>query len=111
MDRAHAASLARYRAMAYVVGVGLLVLTLIGVPLQYVAGKPAVVQIVGPIHGFLYIGYLLTVVDLRRRFHLSLGQLVSLVAAGFVPFLAFVLERLTTRRVEQEARGSEAGVR
>jgi len=50
--------------MAYVVGVGLLVLVLVGVPLQYVAGKPAVVQVVGPIHGFLYIVYLMTVADL-----------------------------------------------
>ena len=111
MDRARASTLLRYRVMAYVVGVGLLVLALVGVPLQYAAGKPAVVQVVGPIHGFLYIVYLVAVVDLARRFRLSLGQLLSLVAAGFVPFLAFVVERLTTRRIEQEARGLEPEVR
>ncbi|MGO9581760.1 MAG: DUF3817 domain-containing protein [Acidimicrobiales bacterium] len=105
MDRALKSSLLRYRAMAYVVGVGLLVLVLVGVPLQYAAGKPAVVQVVGPIHGFLYIVYLLSAADLGRRFRLSLGQMIALVAAGFLPFLAFVVERLTTRRIEQAHQG------
>ena len=87
--------------MAYVVGVGLLVLVAVGVPLQYLAGKTAVVAVVGPIHGFLYIVYLACVADLTRRFHLSLAQVIGLVSAGFVPFVAFVVERLTTRRIEQ----------
>jgi integral membrane protein len=89
--------------MAYVVGVGLLVLVLVGVPLQYAAGKPTVVSVVGPIHGFLYIVYLATVIDLRRHFRLGLGQVVALTAAGFVPFLAFVVERHTSARIEDQA--------
>ena len=84
-------------------------LALVGIPLQYAANEPAVVRIVGPIHGFLYIVYLATVLDLWRRFRLSLGQLVGLVAAGFVPFLAFVVESLTTRRIEREAAGVVTG--
>lgn len=101
MDGAQRACLARYRAMAYVVGVGLLVLVLVGVPLQYAADRPGVVSVVGPIHGFLYIVYLLAAADLARRFRLALWQIVALVAAGFVPFLAFVIERVTTRRIER----------
>ena len=58
MDPAKKSTLLRYRVMAYVVGVGLLVLVLIGVPLQYAADKPAVVEVVGPIHGVLYMVYL-----------------------------------------------------
>jgi hypothetical protein len=30
---------------------------------------------------------------------LGLGQVIALVAAGFVPFLAFVVERWMTRRI------------
>jgi integral membrane protein len=99
VDAAQRSTLVRYRAMAYVVGVGLLVLVLVGVPLQYAAGKPAVVQVVGPIHGFLYIVYLVSVADLVRRFRLGLGQVFALVAAGFVPLLAFVVERWMTRQI------------
>jgi hypothetical protein len=39
------------------------------------------------------------VADLAHRFRLGLGQVIALVAAGFVPFLAFVAERWMTRRV------------
>ena len=110
MDTAQKRALQRYRVMAYVVGVGLVVLVGVGVPLQYLASEPAVVNVVGPVHGFLYIVYLLCVADLTRRFHLGLGQVVALVAAGFVPLLAFVVERLTTRRIERLAQISSYGL-
>ncbi len=94
------AALRRYRVMAYVVGVMLIILVCIGVPLQYAASQPGVVKVVGPLHGFLYIIYLVAAFDLMRRARLSLWQLVAMVAAGLVPGLAFVVERVVTRRVE-----------
>ena len=39
-------ALARYRVMAYVVGIGLVILVCIGVPLRYGANFPLVVEIV-----------------------------------------------------------------
>ncbi len=93
-------ALIRYRVMAYAVGIGLLVLVLIGMPLQYGADKPGVVAVVGPIHGFLYIVYLLAALDLARRARFSLPQLAAMVGAGFLPFLAFFVEHRVTRRVD-----------
>lgn len=95
-------ALLRYRVMAYAVGVGLLVLVLVGVPLQYLAGRPAVVQIVGPIHGILYIVYLLSAADLTRRGRWPLSQLLGVVLAGLVPFVAFIVERRVTGRAERQ---------
>jgi integral membrane protein len=95
-------ALLRYRIMAYIVGVMLLILVFIGVPLQYGADFNAVAAIVGPIHGVLYIVYLVAGYDLARRDRWSLGQMAAVVFAGFVPFLAFVVERRVTRRVERE---------
>jgi integral membrane protein len=85
--------------MAYVVGIGLLVLVLVGVPLQYGANVPQVAEIVGPIHGFLYIVYLLAAVDLARRARFTLLQMAAMIGAGFLPFLAFIIERRVERRV------------
>lgn len=98
-------ALRRYRVMAQLVGVGLLVLTLVGMPLQYGAGKPAVVGIVGPIHGFLYIVYLAAAYDLARRGTWTRGQMVAVVVAGFVPFLVFFVEHRTVDRVRRELAG------
>lgn len=95
-------ALLRYRVMAYIVGVGLLVLVLVGMPLQYGVGDPTVVRIVGPLHGFLYILYLVAALDLARRARFSLLQMAAMIGAGFLPFLAFLIERRVTRRVETE---------
>ncbi|HUZ19248.1 MAG TPA: DUF3817 domain-containing protein [Acidimicrobiales bacterium] len=95
-------ALTRYRVMAYIVGTGLLVLVLIGVPLQYAAGHPGVVAVAGPIHGFLYIIYLITAFDLARRARFTLWQMAAMIGAGLVPFLAFFVERRVSHKVEEE---------
>lgn len=103
-DRSVQAALRRYRFLAYVVGVGLLVLVFIGVPLQYGANVPQVAEIVGPIHGALYIVYLATAVDLARRTDIRTRELLAIVLAGFVPFVAFIVERRISRSVERGLR-------
>jgi len=101
VDRGLRGALIRYRVMAYAVGVGLIVLVFVGIPLQ-IAGHPEVVRVVGPIHGFLYIVYLVAAADLTRRGRWPLTQLVWVLLAGLVPFAAFVVERRVTRRVEEQ---------
>jgi integral membrane protein len=100
-------ALLRYRVMAYLVGVMLIVLVCIGVPLRYAAGTPGVVAVVGPLHGFLYIVYLLFAFDLARRARLNLWQLAAMVLSGLVPTLAFFVERRITNRVESTFIASE----
>lgn len=95
-------ALLRYRAMAYTVGVGLIILVFVGIPLQFGAGTKAVVDVVGPIHGFLYIVYLATALDLAGRARFTFLQLLAMVGAGLLPFLAFFIERRVARRVEEE---------
>jgi len=85
-------ALTRYRVMAYIVGVLLVVLVFVGVPLKYFADTPQVVAVVGFTHGMLYLVYLATVLDLavRRRWHLV--KVLVVFAAGLVPFLTFYVE-------------------
>lgn len=93
-------ALTSYRVMAYVVGVMLIVLVLVGIPLQFAANSPGVVSVVGPIHGFLYIVYLIVAANLARHERFSRRQMLAIVGAGLVPFLAFVVERWITRIVK-----------
>jgi integral membrane protein len=92
-------ALIRYRVGAYVVGVMLLVLTLVAVPLKYLADSPTLVAIVGPIHGFLYMVYLVVAFDLSMRARWPFRYTVLILLAGTVPFLSFVAERSVTHRV------------
>lgn len=93
------AALTRYRVLAYIVGTGLATLCFVGVPLQFGAGAPRVDSIVGPIHGVFYMVYLLAAVDLARRARFTFLQMAAMTGAGFLPVLAFVVERRVTARI------------
>jgi integral membrane protein len=95
-------ALKRYRVIAYVVGVGLIILVCIGVPLRYLAHFAGVVAVVGPLHGALYIVYLLAVADLSLRLRWWPVRTVLVMLAGTVPFLSFVAERYVTRHVDAQ---------
>jgi len=90
-------ALTRYRVMAYLTGVVLLILVLVAMPLKYLADQPGLVETVGPIHGVLFIVYCLVTLDLavRLRWHITRTGLVML--AGTVPFMSFVAERRVAR--------------
>ncbi|MQA88004.1 MAG: DUF3817 domain-containing protein [Streptosporangiales bacterium] len=99
-------ALTRYRVIAYVVGVALLVLALVAMPLKYIGGDPFLVSVVGPIHGFLYMIYLVLAYDLARRNGWALGPTLLLLLAGTVPFVSFVAERKVTRTLLTPSSGS-----
>jgi integral membrane protein len=106
-DRGIRGALLRYRVMAYIVGTGLIILVFVGLPLQWWAHNKDVVEVVGPLHGFLYIVYLFFALDLWRRARWSLVRIVAMVAAGFLPGLAFYMERQMTRRFTAEEGGDD----
>jgi integral membrane protein len=105
------AALNRYRVIAYIVGVALIVLTVVGVPLKYAWNQPIIVQTVGPAHGFLYMVYLLAAFDLGRRSNWPLGRMGLVMLAGTVPFVSFYAERVVTRwaRVREQQPEPVAG--
>lgn len=86
-------ALLRYRIIAYVVGVMLLVLVFVAMPIKYMGDNPAVMNVVGPMHGFLYMVYLLATFDLGRRARFGLVKMLFVALAGTIPFLSFVAER------------------
>ncbi|HEY4929485.1 MAG TPA: DUF3817 domain-containing protein [Acidimicrobiales bacterium] len=104
-DRALSGAVLRYRVMAFIVGTALLILTTI-VILQYGFDLRSEMKIpemiVAPIHGYLYIVYLVAAADLARRARWGIGRIVLVVCSGFVPFLAFVIEHRVYRQMQAE---------
>jgi integral membrane protein len=94
-------ALRRYQVMAIVVSIALFVL-LFGMVLRYGFGHEEFSKAYSPIHGALYIGYLVTVVDLSRRVAWSLSRTVGVMLAGAVPVLSYVVERRVVHTVEHE---------
>jgi len=84
----------RYRIMAYVTGILLVVLFFVAVPLKVFAHNGTLSSLVGLPHGMVcYPLYLLTTFDLYRRVRWPLSKVALIVLAGVIPFLTFYVER------------------
>ncbi|RPE32577.1 DUF3817 domain-containing protein [Kitasatospora cineracea] len=93
--------LTRYRAMAYLTGVLLILLTL-GVIAKYaldVSGAAGFTTAVGIAHGWLYVVYLAFAFDLGTKAKWPMGKLAWTLLAGTVPTAVFFVERRVTREV------------
>ena len=101
------AAVLRYRVMAYVTGVVLIILCFVGIPLQ-IAGYPAVANDVGVLHGILYIIYLVCAWQLARRLRLAVKPTLIMLLAGTVPIMTFIVERWVTRRFIDPALSGQA---
>jgi integral membrane protein len=91
-------ALTRFKIMAFVVGVGLLILCLEMV-LHYGFDNDALTWW-SPIHGVLYMLYLVATADLGLKVKWPLGKMLGVALAGVVPFFSFVMERKVAREVE-----------
>jgi integral membrane protein len=91
------ASLKRFEVMAFVVGFGLLLLCL-EVVLHYGFEDDALAWW-SPVHGVLYMLYLVATADLAFKVHWSLPKMVGVMLAGVVPFFSFFMERKVAREV------------
>jgi integral membrane protein len=94
--------LTRYRVMAYVTGV-LLVLLTIGVIAKYLLkmdGADDFTRIVGIAHGWLYVVYLIFAFDLGSKAKWPVGRQLWVLVAGTIPTAAFFVERKVTHELE-----------
>jgi integral membrane protein len=91
-------ALLRYRITTYVVGTLLIVLTY-GTIVKYTGGDDTIVSVVGRIHGFLYMVFLVITADLARRARWTFRYTILIMLAGTVPVFSFLAERAVSRRV------------
>ena len=88
-----------YRTMAYVTGTMLCILVFICIPLQVWAHDDVPVDIVGTLHGILYIVYIVIAFAMTRAVRMKVASpgTIIVLLAGTVPVLTFVVERWVTR--------------
>ncbi|MYR59368.1 DUF3817 domain-containing protein [Streptomyces sp. SID625] len=94
--------LTRYRVMAYVTGVLLVLLTL-GVIAKYgfqLDGAAKFTTVIGIAHGWLYVLYLVVAFDLGSKAKWPVGKQLWVLLAGTVPTAAFFVERRISRELE-----------
>jgi integral membrane protein len=103
------AAVLRYRVMAYITGVLIIIVCFVGIPLQVAANQTFIVKQIGTVHGYLYLVYIVMAWMLASRLKLGRGATVLLLLAGTVPVMTFVVERWLTRRYIDPALAAQEG--
>lgn len=94
-------ALRAYRTAAWVTGIGLLLLTFYAIPMKYLVGDPRPVALIGMLHGFFYMIYIVTTLILAERCRWKPLQALMVLLAGTIPVASFVAERKITRQTHE----------
>lgn len=94
------------RIVGWAEGASFLVLLGVAMPLKYLAGQPLAVRVVGLIHGGLFVLYLAALIRAGAARRWPVGPWLVALAAAFVPFGPFLLDR-RLRREEATIRPGE----
>ena len=95
----------RFQVMAWLTGALLAFMTVVGLPWKYLLDNEAATwySVGWQLHGFLYMAYLVTVLDVAIRARWTPGRTVLVALAGTIPFMSFVFERRITHQLRRQA--------
>ena len=98
----------RYRVMAYITGVLIIVVCFVGIPLQVAGNNTFIVNQIGTVHGFLYIVYIIVAYILAQKLKMKFWPTILLLLAGTIPILTFFVERWMNRTYIAPALAAES---
>lgn len=82
-----------FRVMGWLEGLSFLILLFVAMPIKYVYGDPQYVKMMGPIHGFLFLGYLLLGHYVADKLNWDLKTRFLAFISAVLPFGTFIFER------------------
>ena len=85
-------ALGRFRFMGILEGSSLVALLFIAMPLKYWFDTPAAVTIIGTIHGYIFLAYLIAIVYAMIAIKWPFRFTVGAVLSAFIPFGNFILD-------------------
>jgi len=90
----------RLRIIAILEGISLLVLIFIAVPLKYGFDNPALVKMMGPIHGSLFLLFLFNTLSVGIEQNWKFNQTTwKVLIACIIPFGTFYIDRKILSRL------------
>lgn len=89
-----------FRKTAFIEGISYLVLLLVAMPLKYVAGKPLAVTVVGGLHGFLFVAFIILAVVSMIKYDRSWLWLIKSFISSILPFGTFWMDNTHWKKEE-----------
>lgn len=75
----------RLRVVSFAEGISYILLLFIAVPLKRLGGHPEAVQILGPIHGLLFVWYVIIIIQAKTEYGWPVGKTALALLASILP--------------------------
>jgi integral membrane protein len=93
-------NIGRLRIIGFLEGISLLVLIFIAVPLKYIGHDPSIVKAMGPIHGALFLLFIVNTVSVGVEHKWQLKTTSKVLLACIIPFGTFYIDRKILRNTQ-----------
>ncbi len=93
-----------FRKIGLAEGISFLVLLFIAMPLKYLANMPMAVQIVGGLHGILFVAFIILALETKSEYKKNIKWLATAILVSFLPFGTIFMDK-QWKKEEQEAKG------
>lgn len=102
MKKYFSSSVGRLRLYAFLEGVSLLVLVFIAMPVKYLLKDPSWVQVIGPIHGALFVLFVFGAISVgvEQKWKFMKTTWIVLLSS-FIPFGTFYVDWKIFRHLHQ----------
>lgn len=102
MKKYFTTNIGRFRALAFLEGVSLIVLVFIGVPIKYICNNPALVKSIGPVHGLLFMFYVAYTFIIAAQNEWKFSQTTwKVLLASFIPFGTFYIDQTILKKITE----------
>lgn len=87
-------NIGRLRLLAAAEGISLLILVFIAVPLKYIQQNPLPVKVIGPVHGLLFLLFVINTLSVGVEYHWKFKEVTwKVLLACIIPFGTFYIDR------------------
>jgi integral membrane protein len=93
-----------FRKIAFTEGVSFILLLLIAMPLKYFADLPFAVTIVGGLHGFLFVAFIIMALASKKEYGKSWAWVAKAFLASIVPCGTFWMDYTQWKQEEAAIR-------
>jgi integral membrane protein len=93
----------RLRILAFLEGLSLLFLIGVAVPIKYISHNPAFTQVMGPVHGALFLLFLLNALSVGVEQQWTFKTTTwKVIVACFIPFGTFYIDYKILRNLKEK---------
>lgn len=105
MNKYFGSLIGRFRLIAFLEGMSLIILVFLAVPLKYFADMPGLVEAIGPVHGVLFLAFIFYALRVSFEVEWKFFKTTwKVLLSSFIPFGTFYIDKKILKPMELESK-------